>query len=170
VRATTSQDRSHDAKTSEFCELEWSAKKRQTWRERFLNGLDAITPWQKLLEVLAPYYPRGERGRPPKCLERLLRMYVAQQCLGLSVEGIEDAHCDSYAVRKFVGADLGADDVPDATTLLKFRRLLEAHELTRVIFETINAHLSERGLMMRQGTIVDATLIAAPASTRNARG
>lgn len=153
-----------------FAELEWSAKKRQTRRERFLNGLDAITPWQKLLEVLAPYYPRGERGRPPKRLERLLRMYVAQQCLELSAEGIEDTHYDSYAVRKVVGADLGADEVPDATTLLKFRRLLESHELTRAIFETINAHLSERGLMMRQGTIVDATLIAAPASTRNARG
>lgn len=155
---------------SSFAELQWSAKNRKTRRERFLNELDAITPWEELLQVIAPHYPKGDRGRPPKGLERMMRMYVAQQCLGLSDEGIEDALYDSYAVRQFVGVDLGADEVPDATTLLKFRRLLEAHDLTRAIFEAINAQLRERGLMMRQGTIVDATLIAAPSSTKNARG
>ena len=94
-------------------------------------------------------------------------MYIAQQCFGLSDEGIEDALYDSQAIRRFVGIDLSRESAPDATTLLKFRRLLETHGLTQRIFETINAHLAERGLLLRQGTIVDATLIAAPPSTKN---
>ena len=97
----------------------------------------------------------------------MLRMYVAQQCFGLSDKGIEDAIYDSQAIRGFVGIDLNRESAPDATTLLKFRRLLETHELTRKIFETINGHLAAQGLMMREGTIVDATLIAAPPSTKN---
>ncbi|TSE35958.1 IS5 family transposase [Tepidimonas charontis] len=135
-----------------------------------MNAIGPITPWEKLLQVIAPHYSEGDRGRPPKGLERMLPMYVAQQCLGLSDEGIEDAVYDSHAVRRFVGVDLGADEVPDATTLLKFRRLLQVHELTRAIFEAINVHLRERGLTMHRGTVVDATLIAAPSSTKNARG
>ena len=95
----------------------------------------------------------------------MLRMYVAQQCLGLSDEGIEDAIYDSQAIRAYVGIDLHRESAPDATTLLKFRRLLENHELTRKIFETINGHLAAQGLMMREGTMVDSTLIAAPPST-----
>ncbi len=94
-------------------------------------------------------------------------MYVAQQCFNLSDEGIEDAVYDSQAIRRFVGIDLSREDAPDATTLLQFRRLLERHDLTRVIFERINAHLQERGLLLREGTVVDATLIAAPPSTKN---
>ena len=97
----------------------------------------------------------------------MLRMYVAQQCFGLSDEGIEDAIYDSQSIRAFVGIDLGRESAPDATTLLKFRHLLEANGLTRQIFDTINGHLAEKGLMMREGTIVDATLIAAPPSTKN---
>ena len=94
-------------------------------------------------------------------------MYVAQQCFGLSDEGIEDAIYDSQAIRRFVGIDLSREAAPDATTLLKFRRLLEKHDLTRKVFETINAHLAAKGLLMREGTIVDATIIAAPPSTKN---
>jgi IS5 family transposase len=97
----------------------------------------------------------------------MLRMYVAQQCFGLSDEGIEDAIYDSQAIRGFVGIDLNRESAPDATTLLKFRRLLETNELTRGIFDTINGHLAAKGLIMREGTIVDATLIAASPSTKN---
>jgi IS5 family transposase len=153
---------------SSFSELEYAAKKKMTRRDRFLAQIEAVTPWAVLEADISPFYPKGEgRGRRPIGLARMLRMYVAQQCFGLSDEGIEDAIYDSQAIRRFVGIDLSREAAPDATTLLKFRRLLEAHELTRKIFETINAHLAEKGLMMREGTIVDATLIAAPPSTKN---
>lgn len=114
----------------------------------------------------AAVLPKG-RGRPPVGLERMLRMDIAQQCFGLSDEGIEDAIYDSQAIRGFVGIDLTHESAPDATTLLKFCRLLEKHNLTRRVFVEINGHLSSKGLMMREGTIVDATLIAAPPSTKN---
>ena len=153
---------------SSFSELEYAAKKKLTRRDRFLAEIDAVTPWSALEAEIAPFYPKGEgRGRPPIGLHRMLRMYVAQQCFGLSDEGIEDALYDSQAIRRFVGIDLARESAPDATTLLKFRRLLETHGLTRKIFEVINAQLAERGLMMREGTIVDATFVAAPPSTKN---
>lgn len=151
-----------------FSDLEYAAKKKVTRRDRFLAEIEAITPWSALEAEIDSYYPKGGgRGRPPIGLGRMLRMYIAQQCFGLSDEGIEDAIYDSQAIRRFVGIDLAGEDAPDATTLLKFRRLLERHGLTRRIFETINAHLAERGLMLREGTIVDATLIAAAPSTKN---
>jgi transposase, IS5 family len=100
----------------------------------------------------------------------MLRMYVAQQCFGLSDEGVEDAIYDSQAIRRFVGIDLNRESAPDATTLLNFRHLLESHELTESLFNTINGHLAEKGLLLREGTIVDATLIAAPPSTKNKDG
>jgi len=153
-----------------FSELEYAAKKKLTRRDRFLAEIEAVTPWAQLVAVIEPHYPKGSRGRPPIGVERMLRMYVAQNCFGLSDEGIEDALYDSQAIRRFVGIDLAREDAPDATTLLKFRRLLEEKNLTAAIFETINAHLAERGLLMRQGTIVDATLIAAPSSTKNSMG
>ena len=119
----------------------------------------------------SPVLPQRRRpGRPPIGLARMLRMYVAQQCFGFSDEGIEDALYDSQAVRRFVGIDLAREAAPDATTLLKFRRLLEAHQLTESIFNAINAPLAERGLFLREGTLVDATLIAAPPSTKNKTG
>jgi len=153
-----------------FAELEFISKKKRTRRERFLAQIEAATPWAQLVAVIEPHYPKGNRGRPPIGLERMLRMYIAQNCFGLSDEGIEDALYDSQAIRRFVGIDLGREAAPDATTLLKFRRLLEENNLTAAIFETINAQLAERGLLMRQGTIVDATLIAAPSSTKNSTG
>jgi IS5 family transposase len=153
-----------------FAELEYISKKKRTRRERFLAEIEAVTPWAQLLAVIEPYYPKGNRGRPPIGLERMLRMYIAQNCFGLSDEGIEDALYDSQAIRCFVGIDLAREDAPDATTLLKFRRLLEDHNLAAAIFEAINAHLAKRGLLMRQGTIVDATIIAAPSSTKNKTG
>lgn len=153
-----------------FSDLEYAAKKKRTRRDRFLGDIDAATPWRELIAVIEPFYPKGSRGRPPIGVERMLRMYVAQQCFGLSDEGIEDAIYDSQAIRRFVGIDLAVEAAPDATTVLKFRRLLEEHDLTASIFATINAHLAEQGLMMRQGTIVDATIIAAPSSTKNQDG
>ena len=151
-----------------FSDLEYAAKKKLTRRDRFLAKIDSVTPWSKLHTLIEPHYPKVEgAGRPPIGVARMLRMYVVQQCFGLSDEGIEEAIYDSQAIRAFVGIDLNRESAPDATTLLKFRRLLEKHELTRMIFETINGHLAAQGLMMREGTIVDATLIAAPPSTKN---
>jgi len=154
-----------------FSELEYAGKKKRTRRDRFLADIEVVTPWADLVAVIEPFYPKGEgRGRPPIGVLRMLRMYVAQQCFGLSDEGAEDAIYDSQAIRRFVGIDLAREAAPDATTLLKFRRLLEEKELTASIFTTINAHLAEKGLLMRAGTIVDATLIAAPSSTKNQDG
>ncbi len=151
-----------------FSDLEYAAKKKLTRRDRFLAEIDQITPWGKLHQEIEPFYPKVVgAGRPPIGLARMLRMYVAQQCFGLSDEGIEDAIYDSQAIRGFVGIDLNRESAPDATTLLKFRHLLEANGLTRKIFDAINGHLADKGLMMREGTIVDATLIAASPSTKN---
>ena len=154
-----------------FSDLEYANKKKLTRRDRFLAEIEKVTPWEKLQQAIEPFYPKVVgAGRPPIGLARMLRMYVAQQCFGLSDEGIEDAIYDSQAIRAFVGIDLNRESAPDATTLLKFRHLLEAKGLTKKIFETINGHLAEKGLMMREGTIVDATLIAAPPSTKNKDG
>ena len=154
-----------------FSELEYAAKKKQTRRDRFLSEIEAVTPWVELEKAIAPHYPSsGGRGRPPIGLVLMLRMYVAQQCFGLSDEGTEDALYDSQAIRRFVGVDLSRETAPDATTLLNFRHLLEAHQLTESIFNTINAHLAKKGLFLREGTIVDATLIAAAPSTKNKDG
>ena len=154
-----------------FSDLEYAAKKEVTQRDRFLGEIDAITPWSALTVEIQPFYPKGEgRGRPPMGLERMLRMYVAQQCFGFSDEGIEDAIYDSQAIRGFVGIDLNREAAPDATTLLKFRRLLEQHKRTERVFTAINAHLILKGQMLKEGTIVDATIIAAPSSTKNQDG
>lgn len=162
------KDKDSSAMQSSFSELEYASKKRVTRRDRFLADLEAVTPWQQLVAALEPFYPKGGgRGRPPIGLERILRMYIAQNCFGLSDEGIEDALYDSQAIRRFVGVDLSRESAPDATSVLRFRRLLETHQLTETIFNTINGHLAERGLFLRQGTVVDATLIAAPPSTKN---
>jgi transposase, IS5 family len=154
-----------------FSDLEYAAKKKVTRRDRFLGEINAMTPWSALVAEVEPFYPKGGgRGRPPIGLERMLRMYIAQQCFGLSDEGTEDALYDSQAIRSFVGIDLNREAAPDATTLLKFRRLLEAHRLTERIFAAINMHLAAKGLMLREGTVVDATIIAAPSSTKNQDG
>lgn len=151
-----------------FSDAEYASRKKLTRRDRFLAEIKAVTPWSALVAAIEPVYPKGDgRGRPPIGVARMLRMYVAQQCFGLSDEGIEDAIYDSQAIRNIIGIDLNRESAPDATTLLKFRRLLEKHNLTRRIFDEINAHLASKGLMMREGTIVDATLIAAPPSTKN---
>lgn len=154
-----------------FSELEYSLKKKRTRRDRFLAEIEAVTPWVVLENTLVPFYlSSGGHGRPPIGLARMLRMYVAQQCFGLSDEGIEDALYDSQAIRHFVGIDLSRESAPDATTLLNFRHLLEQHQLTESIFNAINGHLAEKGLLLSEGTIIDATLITAPPSTKNKDG
>ncbi len=158
-------------KQGSFSELEYAAKKKVTRRDRFLGEIDAVTPWAALVAEIEPFYPKGDgRGRPPMGVIRMLRMYIAQQCFGLSDEGIEDAIYDSQAIRGFVGVDLAREAAPDATTLLKFRRLLETYQLTERIFAAINVHLAVKGLMLKEGTVVDATIIAAPSSTKNQDG
>lgn len=151
-----------------FASYEFSQKKRVTRREKFLGEMEQIVPWARLEAVIEPKYPTAGRvGRQPIGIARMLRMYFLQQWFGLADEAVEDALYDSHSMREFVGIDLGRESVPDATTLLKFRRLLEDNELTAQLFEGINADLAERGLLMRKGTMVDATIIAAPPSTKN---
>jgi transposase, IS5 family len=152
-----------------FAQSEYAMKKKVTRRERFLGDMEQVVPWPRLVEVIRPHYPTGERGRPPIGIERMLRIYFLQQWYGLADEALEDAIYDSQAMRTFAGIDLGVEPVPDATTLLNFRHLLEAHDLTRRLFEEVGALLEERKLLMKEGTIVDATIIAAPCSTKNAR-
>jgi IS5 family transposase len=150
-----------------FAHAEFAAKKKSTRRERFLARMEEVIPWARLLAVIAPYYPKGERGRPPIGLERMLRVYFLQQWYALADEALEDALYDSQALQRFARIELDAEGVPDATTLLKFRRLLENHDLCKALFTAINADLAARGLLLREGTLVDATLIAAPSSTKN---
>ena len=150
-----------------FSQLEYTGKKKQTRRDRFLADLEQLVPWAQV-----PFYSdsTGKRGRPGIGLSRMLRIYVVQQCFGFSDEGTEDAVYDSQAIGSFMGIDLGRESAPDATTLLRFRRLPETHQLTRMLFETINHHLARRGLLLKGGTIVDDTLIAAPHSVKNREG
>jgi IS5 family transposase len=152
-----------------FAESEFSRKKKVTRRERFLAEMERVVPWARLEALVKPYYPSGRRGRPPIGIERMLRIYFLQQWYTLADEALEDAIYDSQALRSFVGVNLSVESVPDATTLLHFRHLLEENDLTKGILGEVNALLSERHLFMREGTIVDATIIAAAPSTKNAR-
>ena len=150
-----------------FSQAEYAKKKKQTRRDKFLAEMEQVVPWARLVDRLRPLYPKGERGRKPIALELMLRIYFLQQWYGLADEALEDALYDSQALRGFAGIDLTVDAVPDATTVLHFRHWLERHELTRALFDEVGAMLEERGLLMRQGSIVDATIIAAPSSTKN---
>jgi len=152
-----------------FAQSEYAGKKKVTRREKFLGEMERVVPWSRLVALLQPHYPAGRRGRPPVGLERMLRIYFLQQWYTLADEALEDALYDSQALRSFAGIDLSVESVPDATTLLGFRHLLEEHALGPEILQEVNAHLSERQLLMREGTIVDATIIAAAPSTKNAQ-
>jgi len=147
---------------------EGTRKRRVTRREKFLSEMEQVVPWARLEALIEPHYPRSGRvGRPPIGVARMLRMYLLQQWFGLADEAVEDALYDSRSMSCFVGIEPAHEAVPDATTLLKFRRLLEQHQLTARLFEALSAHLAERGLLLREGTLVDATLIAAAPSTKN---
>lgn len=153
-----------------FASLAWERKGKQTKRERFLSEMDAVIPWKKLLKVVEPHYPRAGNGRPPMQLETMLRIYFLQIWFNLSDPGAEEALYDSESMRRFARIELSEDRVPDETTILNFRHLLEQHELTARMFERINRMLEKKGLLLRTGTIVDATIIAAPSSTKNSEG
>lgn len=153
-----------------FASLAWESKGKQTKRERFLSEMDAVIPWKKLLKVVEPHYPRAGNGRPPMQLETMLRIYFLQIWFNLSDPGAEEALYDSESMRRFARIELSEERVPDETTILNFRHLLEQHELTARMFERINRMLEKKGLLLRTGTIVDATIIAAPSSTKNSEG
>lgn len=151
-----------------FSDYEYSLRKRKTKREEFLDIMNEIIPWEEWVEFVRPYYPNGKRGRPTKGIEKMLRMYLLQIWFNLSDEGVEDAIYDSYAFWKFMNIDFMEEQVPDATTLLKFRHLLEENHLGEVFFKAINRVMEATGHIMHGGTIVDATIISAPSSTKNA--
>jgi len=155
-----------------FSDYELTTAKKQTKREKFLSEMDAVVPWQVLIDLIEPHYPKASKkgGRPPYPLAIMLRIHLLQQWYSLSDPAMEDALIEVPTMRRFAGIELIIDRIPDETTILTFRHLLEKHELGEQIFETVKAHLSERGMTMRQGTIVDATLIAAPSSTKNKEG
>jgi IS5 family transposase len=145
-------------------------KGKKTRREQFLAEMDQVVPWAGLCGLIEPHYPKGSpaSGRPPLPLERMFRIYCLQQWYNLSDPGAEEALYDSLTMRRFAGISTDADVIPDETSILNFRRLLERHQLTERLLAEINAHLCERGLLIGKGTIVDATIINAPSSTKNA--
>lgn len=151
-----------------FSQAEYSAKKKLTRRDLFLAKMEQVVPWSRLIAVIEPHYPKsGKRGRPPIGIERMLRMYFIQQWYGLADVAVEDAIYDSQALRNFCAIDLAVSSVPDSTTLMDFRHLLEKNALPQAMLKEVNELLKERGLLMSQGTLIDATLIAAPSSTKN---
>jgi len=154
-------------KQQTFSDIEYGGRKRITKREEFLNIMHEIIPWDEWVEYIKPYYPTGKRGRPPKGIEKMLRMYLLQSWFNLSDEGLEDAIYDSYAMRKFMGINFYEEQVPDATTLLHFRHLIEEHKIAEQLFNAIKYVIEQSGFMMRGGTIIDASIINAPSSTKN---
>lgn len=143
---------------------------RKTRREQFLEEMERIVPWPELEALVRPHYPKGENGRPPVGLGLMLRIYFLQQWFNLSDPGAEDALYESAVLRRFAGVDLGRAPAPDETTILNFRHLLEAHDLGGAMLDAVNRHLASRGIRIATGTIVDATIIHAPSSTKNASG
>ena len=141
---------------------------KTTRRAAFLNEMDQVVPWRELCALIEPVYPRPGNGRRPVGLERMLRLYFLQQWFNLSDPAVEEALYDSASMRRFAGIDLGREPVPNETTVCKFRPLLEQHELGRRLFEEVHTHLEACGLKVSRGTIVDATIISAPSSTKNA--
>ncbi|MEO6546099.1 MAG: IS5 family transposase [Nitrospiraceae bacterium] len=151
-----------------FAEVSFEQYRKPTRRERFLDEMNRVVPWAELVAAIEPVYPKAEGpGRPPVGVERLLRLHCLQQWFTLSDPAVEEARYDSRALRQFVGIDLGREPVPDETTICKFRHLLDAHQLGEQLFVRIRAHLVKQGLQVSRGTIVDATIIAAPSSTKN---
>ncbi len=150
-----------------FADLAWTGKGKVTRREKFLAEMDAVIPWENFLKRIEPHYPKPGNGRPPLGLEKMLRIYFLQQWFDLSDPGAEEALYDSESMRRFVRLDLGEDVIPDESTILKFRHLLERHELTEALFEEVNALLEKQGIFIKAGTIVDATIIHAPTSLKN---
>jgi IS5 family transposase len=142
--------------------------RKRTRREAFLAQMDTLVPWAEMGALIEPHYPKAGNGRPPIGLQRMLRIHLLQHWFNLADEAMEEALYDSASLRAFVGIDLGREPVPDATSLLRFRHLLEKHQLGEALFAEVGRLLQAKGLKLSGGTIVDATLIAAPSSTKNA--
>lgn len=154
-----------------FTDMEYGNRRRTTKREAFLKKMNQLLPWAEWVEIIRPYYPTGKRGRPPQEIEVMLRMLLLQVWFSLSDEAVEDAIFDSYAMKSFLGVNFENDEqVPDATTLCKFRKLLNAHDLQKAIFDEVQNVLEREGKQVRGGSIVDATIIEAPNSTKNSGG
>jgi IS5 family transposase len=143
---------------------------KKTRRAAFLAEMDQVVPWKDLCQLIEPVYPKAGNGRPPVGVERMPRIYFLQQWFNLSDPAVEEALYDSLSMRGFAGIDLGREPVPDETTVCKFRHLLEQHDLGRALFEQVHVHLEARGVLIAKGTIVEATIIHAPSSTKNASG
>jgi len=150
-----------------FASLDYSTKKKQTKRERFLGEMNEVIPWAQIVALIEPHYAKAGKGRRPMPLGAMLRIYFLQQWYQLSDPGAEEALYDIQSMRSFAGLELGRDAIPDETTILNFRHLLEQHDLTKALFETVSSYLEEHKLLLRGGTIMDATLIAASPSTKN---
>jgi transposase, IS5 family len=155
-----------------FAAAGFEAFRKPTRRERFLGEMERVVPWAELCTLVEPVYPKGTTGagRPPIPLERMVRIYFLQHWFNLSDPGVEEALYESVSMRTFAGIDLGREPAPDETTVCKFRHLLEEHGLGQRIFELVGQHLQRQGLKVSSGTIVDATIISAPSSTKNASG
>ena len=155
-----------------FPNLKHAMKTKQTRRELFLSQMDAVVPWGRLLALIEPHYPKTgpQGGRPPLPLETMLRVYFLQNWYCLSDPMAEETLYDIETMRRFAGIELGDDRIPDETTILNFRHLLERHGLTQAVFAEVNAHLADKGITLRSGTLVDATIIDAPSSTKNKAG
>jgi IS5 family transposase len=157
-------------KQMSFAASEYVKKPKQTRKERFLLEMESVVPWTRLLAVIDPHYPKAGNGRRPYELPTMLRIHFLQQWFGYSDAAMEEALHDVPLLRHFAGLDAGVDTLPDETTILNFRHLLERHGLSRHLFAEVNGLLTEQGLLLREGTTVDATLIAAPPSTKNRDG
>src|ERR1035437_6847782 len=144
--------------------------RKPTRREVFLAEMDRIGPWAQMVALIEPRYPKAGNGRPPVGAERMLRIYFLQQWFNLSDPAVEESLYESASMRQFAGIDLGQEPVPDETTICRFRHLLEKHKLGESMLDTVNYHLGERGIKITTGTIVDATMIHAPSSTKNKAG
>ncbi len=149
-----------------FTDIEYSNRKQLTKREEFLGTMQEIIPWDKWVALIRPYYPQGRRGRPPIGIEKMLRMYLLQMWFNLSDKMIVDEIYDSYAMRKFMGIDFLNEQVPDSTTLLKFRHLLEKHGLRDMFFESITRCLRENGRALQIGTLIEAGIAVLPGPDR----
>lgn len=153
-----------------FASVAWEKKGKVTRRERFLAEMDAVIPWDRLLALIEPHYPKAGNGTQPKPMQQMLRIYFMQTWFNLSDPQAEDALYDIESMRRFAGIELFGHDIPDESTILRFRHLLEQHQLTEKIFAEIRTLLDEKRLLLKSGTIVDATIIAAPPSTKNEQG
>lgn len=157
-------------KQTTFASAGFNKYAKTTRRAVFLHEMNQVVPWSRLCQLIEPHYPKVGNGRPPVGLERMLRIYFLQQWFNLSDPAVEESLYESVSMREFAGIDLGLEPVPDETTVCKFRHLLERHDLGRRLFEDVGRHLQSRGMKVSGGTIVDATIITAPSSTKNASG